>query len=605
MRSMLQRISGALMVPIVILPLAAIFMALGQISGAKIISAAGASIVITNLPLLFAIGVAIGFTKYEGMAGFAAVVGYVVFTGVIAAIDPAVNTGVLGGILIGIITSVLFDRYHTLKLPEYLGLFSGKRFIPIASALAGLALGIVMGYIWPPVGRAIDLLGRWMYAAGGIGVFSYGLINRLLIPTGLHHILQNIIMYIIGTFHGQSGEFARFFAGDPNAGRIVSGWVIVMGFGLPAACLAMVHEAKPENRKRAAGILITAALTSIVTGITEPIEFSFMFAAPLLYAVHALLTGVALFVTYTLGIRHVGEAVPQILMHWPFATKPWLLFPVGLVFAVAYYGLFRFLIRTFNLPTLGRGDMPVEGLAAGQETVGRAKRIVAALGGRENIISVDACMSRLRLVVRDSTLVQDKALKKLGAAGVSRFGQGNVQVVFGSQSEAIRNEIKVLLDPCGEEETLCLVAPISGKTVPLSQVPDDVFAQKLVGVGLAIDPMEGLLVAPADGEITTVFPGGHAIGLNTPEGLEIILHIGLDTVRLKGEGFLPLVNAGEKVAIGQPLCRFDLQVITAHNLSLVSPMVITNLPPDRELEITHAREVTAGKDMVMVIRRKG
>lgn len=596
MKALLQRISAALMVPLVILPIAAIYLAIGSQLGLAAVEAAGRAILLTYLPLVFAVGVTIAFTRQEGMAALAAVVGYVVFASVLAAIDKSIDMGVLGGITIGAVTSALYFRFHTIKFPEYLGLFSGKRFIPVAASLAGLVLGVVFGYVWPPVQRVIFSIGEWITVAGASGMFVYGILNRLLIPTGLHHIINNLIMYVFGSFvdprTGQlmQGEVPRFYAGDPNSGYFLAGFYITCMFAIPAICLAIAHESRPEHRKRVTGLMVTAALTSLITGITEPAEFAFMFAAPALYALHALFTGSALWLTYVLGVRHYGFALPLYLINWGLSSRAWLILPIGLAYGIGYYALFRYAIRRFNLPVLGRETVPVEGLDSPAGT--RAARILVALGGRANLLGVDACMTRLRVTVADPSLVDEAALRAAGASGVVRLGGGLVQAVMGTESEAIRDELKPYL---GGTRIVEFVAPLSGRIVPLTEVPDQVFAQGLAGDGVAIDPTEGVLVSPCRGQVVKVFPGGHALGLVTPEGLEVILHVGLDTVELEGRGFKVIAPEGARVAPGDVLVMFDPAVIRAAGKSLLSPVVVAN--PDHLARIEPAAGVVrAGTD---------
>lgn len=601
-RGTLQKVSAALMTPVVILPMAAIFMAVGLQLKLGVASAAGKAILIQYLPLLFAVSVAIGFTRQDGMAAFSAVVGYTVMTSVMASIDSTIDMGVLGGIIVGAFTAFLFNRYHTIKLPEYLGLFSGKRFIPIATALTAFLLGVFFGEIWPPIQDGIVAVGQWIIGAGAKGVFVYGTLNRLLIPTGLHHIINQLVEYQMGSFTDPVtgkivfGEQIRFYAGDPTAGKFLAGFFVLMNFSIPAIALAITHEARPENRKRVAGIMVTALLTSIITGVTEPVEFAFMFVAPLLFVVHALLTGTALFVTYILGVRHYGHALPMFFINLGLASRPWLIIPVGLVYFGVYYVAFRSLIRWFNIPTLGR-----EGLLAEEEpkmaAFDRADKVAQALGGLANILSVESCITRLRLVLKDQTLVRDEELRHLGASGVARLGGGLVQVVLGTQSEAIRDEIRQLMAREAGED-FALVAPMTGRIVPLADVPDPVFAQRLAGDGVAIDPSDAVLVAPCKGKITHIFPGGHAMAVTTDGGLEVLLHIGLDTVGLEGKGFTTLVKEGQTVQAGQQLARFEIDEIKAAGKSLISPILIANA--DRLHRLEHAEgDVRAGRDIVL------
>ncbi|GAB6876758.1 PTS transporter subunit EIIC [Thermaerobacter litoralis] len=360
----LQRVGRALMAPVAVLPAAGILLRLGQpdLLDIPVMAQAGDAI-FSNLPLLFAIGVGIGLANQAGVAGLAALVGYVVFQKTLTTINEDLNMGVLAGILMGALAAALYNRYHNIRLPEWLGFFGGRRFVPLVTAFWALVLGVVFGFVWGPVQQLIDALGNWIVGAGAVGVFVFGVLNRLLLPFGLHHILNSLVWFIFGDFtNPQTGEVVhgdlhRFFAGDPTAGIFMAGWYPIMMFGLIGVALAMIHEAKPENRAAARGILLSAALTSFVTGITEPLEFAFMFLTPVLYVAHALLAGISMALVYELGIRHgftFSAGLIDYVLNWGIATKPALLIPIGLVFLVVYYGLFRFLIRRLDLPTPGR-----------------------------------------------------------------------------------------------------------------------------------------------------------------------------------------------------------------------------------------------------------
>lgn len=614
-RGIMQRVAKALMVPIVVMPVAALLIAIGQF-GPDFFSAAGNAIIVDYLPLLFAVGVAIGFTDNDGMAAFAAAAGHVILVAVMAAINPGITLesgefvpnemSVLGGIIVGAYTSALYWRFRNIRFPEFLGFFSGKRFVPIIVSLVSVAVGVAFGYLWPPINNVILALGNWVFDTGQYGAFVYGLLNRLLIPTGLHHILQSLLLQVFGSFvtpEGSlvTGELARFFAGDPSAGTFSGGFYVTMMFALPAAALAMVHESRAENRKKVAGIMLTAALTSLITGITEPVEFVFIFAAPLLFIAHSLLTGATLMISYMLGIRHYGYALPLFFMNLHLAENPWLLFPLGAVFAVAYYFIFRFIIRKFNYPTPGREPaLAEEQRERGQsDLAGIAQETVAALGGVTNLKVVDACLTRLRVMVYDSSSIDEGLLKNLPASGVNRIGQDNVQVVFGGDSDLLRDEILQLRRQSNIEE---LLAPMDGDVFDLASFPDPVFADGLLGVGVGFMPRGNTLVAPAAGEIVKVFPGGHALVMKTASGLELLLHIGLDTVDLGGKGFRVLCQDGQKVQPGEPLIKFDTNVIREAGKELHSALVVTN--KEVVLESAGAREgrVSRGKDIVFTVQ---
>ncbi|HAI21389.1 MAG TPA: hypothetical protein DCM14_05795 [Clostridiales bacterium UBA8153] len=607
MGHMFQKLSAALLLPVVILPVAAVYLAIGDQLGWVALRAAGQSLLVTYLPLLFAVGLALGFTGRDGMAALAGVIGYAVMASVATAIDPAVDSGVLGGMAMGGAAALLFHRFHRVRLPEYLGLFAGKRFVLVLSSLAGVLAGVFFGLTWPPIGRLIVGMGQWLYAAGALGAFVYGVFNRLLIPTGLHHILNNLIMYVAGGYAdpvtGQlvHGEVPRFYARDPSAGYLLAGFYLTMVFAVPAICLAIAHEARPGERARVTGIMVTAALTSAITGITEPAEFAFMFLAPALFVVHALLTGAALWLTYVLGVRHFGMALPMFFINLGFADRAWLIFPLGAAFAAGYYLLFRYLIRRWDLPLMGR--VPALPAAEAGDTAATAAPVLEALGGAGNVVSIDACLTRLRVELVDPGLVNAEALSALGASGLSRPGASLVQVVMGTSSAALCEDIKGLLTRT--RPTVVLVAPLTGRLLPLSQVPDPVFSAGTVGPGVGIDPSEGRLLAPAPGRIEYVFPGGHALTMTTASGLELILHLGIDTVRLAGQGFTVRAGVGQAVKAGELLVEFDPKAVALAGFSPISVLIVANAGQTARVQAASPGPVRAGHDPVVRVSLKG
>ena len=362
--ALLQRIGTSLLVPIAVLPAAAILLRLGakDIFNIPIMSQAGKAL-FDALPLLFAVGVAIGFTSQAGIAGLSSLVGYLVFSATLKQINEKIDMGVLGGILIGLLSAYLYERFHQVKLPPFLAFFGGRRFPPLISAFAALFLALICGYIWLPIQEAIGRFGEWMVKSGGIGLFIYGTMNRLLIPFGLHHIINSLVWFTFGTYQVGGkvyhGDMGRFFAGDPSAGSFMAGFYPIMLFALPAVCLAMYQEAKPERKQLAGGILLSAALTSIVTGVTEPIEFSFMFLAPQLYVLHAVLTGSSLVVAHLLGAKSgfsFSAGLIDFFLNLGLSHKAWLLLLLGVLYFLIYYISFRYLIRRLNLPTPGREE---------------------------------------------------------------------------------------------------------------------------------------------------------------------------------------------------------------------------------------------------------
>jgi PTS system N-acetylglucosamine-specific IIC component len=488
----IQRLGRALMLPIAVLPVAGLLLRLGQpdVFNIKMVADAGGAI-FDNLPLLFAIGVAVGFAKdNNGVAALAGAIGYLIEIAVMKDINDKLNMGVLSGIVAGIVAGLLYNRYKDIKLPDYLAFFGGKRFVPIVTGVVCLAIGIVFGYVWAPVQTVIDLAGHWLTTAGAIGAFVFGVLNRLLLVTGLHHILNSLTWFVFGSFTppggaAVTGDLHRFFAGDPTAGTFMTGFFPVMMFGLPAACLAMFHEAPKERRALVGGLLFSMALTSFLTGVTEPIEFSFMFLAPVLYVIHALLTGLALAVCSALGI-HLGftfsAGAIDYVLNYGLSTKGWMAIPIGIVYAVVYYGLFRFFIRKFNMATPGREPATADGQddaatsggfvapAAGAAAT-RADRYIAALGGASNLTVVDACTTRLRLSVVDSNKVSEAELKTIGARGVLKRGATNVQVIIGPEADMIADEIRTAIDHGGAAGAVGSKTAAVAASAPLAAVP--------------------------------------------------------------------------------------------------------------------------------------
>jgi len=471
----LQPMGRALMLPIAVLPVAALLLRLGQpdLLGVPAIAAAGEA-VFSNLGLLFAIGVAVGLARENhGAAGLASVVGYLVatqgarvlievpaeitadFTGRAAELAAAAfrdrelaKLSVPLGLLSGLFAGWAYNRYSDIRLPNYLAFFGGRRFVPIVCGFAGLAAGLCFGAAWPAVESGMDAVSQAVLGSESFGLFAYGVLNRVLIVTGLHHIINNIAWFLLGDFNGVTGDLKRFFAGDPSAGAFMSGFFPVMMFGLPGACLAMYRTAKTAKRKAVAGLLFSMALTSFLTGVTEPIEFSFMFLAPLLYAIHAVLTGLAMVLMDALGV-HLGfgfsAGLFDYVLNYSQATRPLLLVPVGLGYFALYFWLFRYFILRFDLKTLGREEeAAVAAGPAGAEDAS-ASSWIRALGMAANLRSVEACTTRLRLVVADAARFDEPALKALGARGVLRLADGAVQVVVGPIADQLASEIRAEL----------------------------------------------------------------------------------------------------------------------------------------------------------------
>jgi PTS system N-acetylglucosamine-specific IIC component len=469
-----QALGRALMLPIAVLPAAGLLLRLGQPDLLNIapIAAAGDAI-FSNLGLLFAIGIAVGLARENhGAAGLAGVVAFIVANkgaevlipvppdAIKGAADAALATAAYKakqlakasvpiGILSGIVAGQLYNRFHDIRLPPYLAFFAGRRFVPIVAGVAGLAMAFAFGLGWPYLERGMDGLSRAVIGSGEIGLFVYGALNRLLIVTGLHHIINNIAWFLVGDFHGVTGDLKRFFAGDPTAGAFMTGFFPVMMFGLPAACLAMYHTARPERKHAAGGLLLSVALTSFLTGVTEPIEFAFMFLAPALYALHAVLTGTAMVIMDWLGCRlgfGFSAGLFDYVLNFTKSTRPLLLVPVGLAYFAVYYFVFRYCIVRFNLRTPGREpEAAAPFAAAATGATSGARGYVTALGGAANLASVDACTTRLRLVLRDRAQVDTEALRRLGASGTVNVGASGMQVVVGPMADQLAAEIRAAL----------------------------------------------------------------------------------------------------------------------------------------------------------------
>ncbi|HFQ1527545.1 TPA: glucose-specific PTS transporter subunit IIBC [Staphylococcus aureus] len=646
----LQRIGKALMLPVAILPAAGLLLAIGTaIQGealqhylpfiqnggvqnvAKLMTAAG-SIIFENLPMIFALGVAIGLAGGDGVAAIAAFVGYIIMNKTMGdflqvtpknVTDPAsgyasilgiptLQTGVFGGIIIGALAAWCYNKFYNINLPSYLGFFAGKRFVPIMMATTSFILAFPMALIWPTIQSGLNAFSTGLLDSNtGVAVFLFGFIKRLLIPFGLHHIFHAPFWFEFGSWKNAAGEIIhgdqRIFIEQIRegayltAGKFMQGEFPVMMFGLPAAALAIYHTAKPENKKVVAGLMGSAALTSFLTGITEPLEFSFLFVAPLLFFIHAVLDGLSFLTLYLLdvhlGYTFSGGFIDYVLLGvLPNKTQWWLVIPVGLVYAVIYYFVFRFLIVKLKYKTPGREDKQSQAVTASATELPYA--VLEAMGGKANIKHLDACITRLRVEVNDKSKVDVPGLKDLGASGVLEVGN-NMQAIFGPKSDQIKHEMQQIMNgqvvenpttmEDDKDETVVVAedksatselshivhAPLTGEVTPLSEVPDQVFSEKMMGDGIAIKPSQGEVRAPFNGKIQMIFPTKHAIGLVSDSGLELLIHIGLDTVKLNGEGFTLHVEEGQEVKQGDLLINFDLDYIRNHAKSDITPIIVT------------------------------
>ena len=671
----LQRVGRSFMLPIALLPVAGLLLGIGSsFTNETMLAAYGlnsvihpgtliytildvmsqtGSAVFNNLALLFAMGVAIGMARKEKeVAALSGAVAYIIMNTAIQAMInaaggveamPANSTttmlgittlqmGVFGGIVVGLGVAALHNKFYKIELPQVLAFFGGTRFVPIISSIVYLVVGIAMFYIWPVVQSGIAALGALVLASGYAGTFIYGLLERALIPFGLHHVFYmpfwqtavggTAIIDGVTVTGAQNIFFAELASKSTtvfsvSATRFMAGKFPFMMFGLPGAALAMYHCAKPEKKKAAGGLLLSAALTAFLTGITEPLEFTFIFVALPMYAVHCVLAGLSFMLMHILnvgvGMTFSGGLIDLVLFgamqgnaktHWIWVVV------VGAVYFVLYYLIFRFMISKFDYKTPGRDDAEEVKLytradvntrsaasgstaPAGDDPV--SALIVEGLGGTDNLSDVDCCATRLRCTVKDAALVRQDVLKASGASGVICKGNG-VQVVYGPKVAVIKAKLEDYLEnapktpaataapapaaapaaPAAAAKDTVLAACLTGTVVPLAEVKDEAFASGALGDGIAIEPAVGELVAPADGEISSTFDTHHAVGMTTVDGAELLMHIGIDTVKLGGKHFTYLVNEGDKVRKGQPLIRFDIEAIKAEGYPVTTPLIVCN-----------------------------
>ncbi|MFC6331303.1 glucose PTS transporter subunit IIA [Paenibacillus septentrionalis] len=610
----LQQLGRAVMLPMIILPAAAVFQSLAQLPWEQIglpamasyLAIASASI-FQFLPYIFALGIALGLTSNGLGAGMAALVGMFIYSGITAKFAPDTEPTVLIGTFIGIVAGVSHLRFKDLRLPEYIQFFGGPRFVPLFVSFFTLLFSMFIVNLSEQLEWLLIELGEVVSLAGGFGVFLYGFIHRILVIFGLHHLVSHLFWFQVGGYETAEGymvygDLPRFFAGDPTAGVFMAGLYPTMMFALPAIALAIVHEAREDLKPQIRRTFTLAALSSFLTGVTEPVEFAFLFVAPYLYVVHALLSGLIMWLTSTLGILHgfsFSAGAIDYLLNMHLATNGWLIIPIGIVTGIVYYFLFRWAIRRFQIPTPGReegsqldewvGDIPY-----------RAPLILQAIGGKKNIIQMESCITRLRLKVHSEKDMDINALRNLGAAGVIRLGGGHVQVVFGTYSELIREEMMKTIHR--DQQQVSFHSPMQGRMIPLSEVPDPIFSAQLVGNGVAFIPDRGELVSPVKGKVMHIYPTMHAIGILTEEGLEVLLHIGIDTSKLVGKDyFTAVVKEGEEIEPGQLLIRFNLHKVKKDSKSLATPMVITNSDLVKAWRFAPFMTVKKGQSSIMSV----
>ncbi|MCA1023626.1 N-acetylglucosamine-specific PTS transporter subunit IIBC [Halobacillus litoralis] len=637
MLNFLQRIGKSLMFPIATLPAAALLVRLGMedFLDLPFITAAGNGI-LGNLALIFAIGIAMGLSKDgSGAAALAGAVGYLVLDNGIGAINEDVKMGVFAGVIAGIAAGLLYNRYNDVKFPEFLSFFGGKRFVPIITSAVMVVAAFILGYVWVYPQALLDSTADWILNGGAAGVGIYGFLNRLLIPVGLHHVMNTLIWFDFGTFTTEGGEVVRgeinrFLNGDPSAGSFLAGFFPVMMFGLPAACLAMYAAAKKERKAAVGGMFLSIGLTSFLTGVTEPIEFSFMFLSPLLYVVHAALTGVSMILAYLFDVRHgfgFSAGLIDYVLNYNIAQNPFTLVLIGLFMAAVYFLVFYFLIIKLNLKTPGREDeeeVQSEIEEGTDEYEAKAYHYIEALGGADNIATLDYCTTRLRLEMKDRDIVDEASLKRSGARGVMKIGRRNLQVIVGTTVEFVAEAMKKQMEhpgmtapaasrteqeqaPASPGRTLnkeAFAMPVTGRILPLEEVPDQVFAEGMMGPGLAVDPADGTITSPVKGKVIQVFPTKHAVGLETDKGLELLIHVGLDTVKLQGKGFEALVEAGDLVDLGTPLLQVDMDTVKQEAPSIITPVIFTNLENEEIHVLKHGQAERGDKEILEVTRKK-
>ena len=712
--SVLQRIGRSFMLPIAILPVAGLLLGIGSsFTNATTIETYGltkilgdgtilhyllmimnkvGSAVFDNLPLIFAVGVAIGMAKKEKeVSALSAVIAYFVMNTAINAMlinnglilengeiaesvlegtitsvcgIQSLQMGVFGGIIVGLGVAALHNRFYRIQLPSALSFFGGTRFVPIISTIVYMFVGILMYFVWPAVQNGIFALGGLVTGSGYAGTLIFGLIKRALIPFGLHHVFympfwQTAVggtMEVAGQmvqggqniFFAQLADSANIAHFSADATRYFSGEFIFMIFGLPGAALAMYQCAKPEKKKAAGGLLLSAALACMATGITEPLEFSFLFVAPALFAVQVILAGSAYMIAHMLnvavGLTFSGGFLDFFLFGILQGNEKtsWLrVIPVGIIYFLLYYFIFKFMIRKFDFKTPGREEDDVETklytkadvnarkAAAGEVQASDSEdpvseAITRGLGGKKNISDVDCCATRLRCTIHDASRVNDSILKATGASGVVHKGNG-VQVIYGPNVTVIKSNLEDYLEKApdtyaeteeaGEtkqEDTkntetekkvvkrIVISSPVTGMAADLGTAPDEAFAQKMMGDGAVVTPEEAFVCAPEDGEVAFVFDTKHAIGYMTDSGISLLIHVGIDTVKLNGEGFEVLVENGQKVKKGQPMLKLDLDYLKANAPSLATPVLCTELEDDQRIRLLKEGPVKAGEPLFEV-----
>ncbi|MCA5012752.1 MULTISPECIES: N-acetylglucosamine-specific PTS transporter subunit IIBC [unclassified Enterococcus] len=656
MKAYMQRMGRSLMLPVAVLPAAAILMGIGYWIDPNVMTGLGdpnflsvflvkaGGAIIDNLPVLFAVGLALGMSKdKDGAAALSGLVAFLVVTTLLSSaavgamkgipveqVDPAFAKigNAFIGILSGLIAAAMYNRFSQVKLPMALSFFSGKRLVPIMTALAMLVASGVLFFVWPVVFSGLVTFGESISKLGAVGAGLYGFFNRLLIPTGLHHALNSVFWFDVAGIN-DIGNFLSGAGEKGVTGMYQAGFFPMMMFGLPAGAYAIYRNARPEKKKATASLMIAAAFASFFTGITEPLEFSFMFVAWPLYVLHAILTGISLFISaifhWTAGFAFSAGLVDFVLsLRNPIANQPYMLIVQGLVMAVLYFVVFDFAIKKFNLMTPGREEgegeeTPDVATSGDNKFAVLASRIYQGLGGDANVTSIDNCTTRLRLTVADTSKVDQGKIKATGVPGVKVIDDTNIQVIVGTEVQFVADEMNKIRNgaapisgepvkkPEVKEEVATsaattketeLFAVANGKVIPISDVQDDVFSAKMMGDGFAVIPTDGEVTTPVAGKITSIFPTKHALGIQTDSGIEVLLHMGLDTVELKGAPFTLHVEEGQVVKQGDKIATIDLAALEAAGKKSDLIVVFTNQDIVDNYDLAKSGQETSANDTI-------
>jgi PTS system, N-acetylglucosamine-specific IIBC component len=628
-----QKLGKSLMLPVAVLPVAAILCGVGywiltaggnndnQIANFLIL-AGGALLEAT--PLLFAVGISIGMAKKtDGTSVLAGLVSWLIVTALLSTnsvmklkglatpdlVDPAFGKiqNVFVGIICGLTGAFAYNRFKDVKLPDFLAFFSGKRCVSIVSGGISLVLALILLFVWPIIYNWLSNFGIFISDLGPWGAGIYGFLNRLLIPLGLHHALNSVFWFDVAGIN----DLNNFLRGNGEfgvTGQYMTGFFPIMMFGLLGASLAMYQTAKSNNKKIVAGLLSSACLASFLVGVTEPIEFIFMFLAPGLYVIHALFTGFSLAIAAILPVRMgfgFSAGFIDLFLNWnnPMAQNPWIIFILGVFWFLIYYIVFRFVIVKFNLKTIGRGDdneIEKSSAANPNDFADQAQGIIDGLGGNDNISELDNCITRLRLKVVDINNVDENILEKFGSKAILKLGENSLQIIIGLNAQFVAEAMHNIIS---DDKEILIKAPMSGYLVDLKDTPDTTFSEKMLGDGIAILPISGEVYAPFDSVVEQVFETKHAIVLSGCNDIKILIHIGLDTVNLKGKGFEAFVKEGDKVKLGDLLIRADLDLLKENNYNTITPVVVVNTDDYKEVCPIKDNEMVSVGDKIMKVKR--